>query len=226
MSSSMKLRGMKHRVPSLILGLTVVSMAVVLLLIGLVVQARRPAPFFQALDVSQPIPVFISSEGSGYQPGDDHLAEWALAAWAKATNGAIEFVSSEEDQALLRLYWGPPRQGRYGEMRPIRVGDRRGAAIFVRSELSGLGLEISDLARQDKLFRDTVVYLTCVHELGHGLGLEHTANYDDIMFFFGYGGDVLNYFLRYRNQLEVREDIAQNWGLSDADIATLRGLYP
>ena len=108
----------------------------------------------------------------------------------------------------------------------VLQGDRRGAAIFVRSELSGLGPEISDLARQDKLFRDTVVYLTCVHELGHGLGLEHTANYDDIMFFFGYGGDVLNYFLRYRNQLEVREDIAQNWGLSDADIATLRGLYP
>ena len=217
---------MKPWFPSMILGITAVSMVVVLLLIAFVVQARRPTPFFQALDVSQPVPVFISSEGSGYRPGDEVLAEWALAAWERAANGTIEFVTSEEDEALLRLYWVSPRQGRYGEMRPIRVGDRRGAAIFVRSELLGLGPEISELAQEDPLFRDTVVYLTCLHELGHGLGLEHTANYDDIMFFFGYGGNVLNYFMRYRTQLEGREDIVQYWGLSDADIATLRGLYP
>jgi hypothetical protein len=217
---------MKPWFSSMILGMTAVLMAMVLLLISFVVQARRPVPFFQALDVSQPIPVFISSEGSGYRSGDNILAELALAAWEKAANGAIEFEPSEEDQALLRLYWVSSRQGRYGEMRPIRVGDRRGAAIFVRPELLGLGQEISDLAQEDQLFRDTIVYLTCVHELGHGLGLEHTANDQDIMFFFGYGGDVLNYFQRYRNQLEVRGDIAEHWGLSDADITTLRGLYP
>jgi len=216
--------GMKPWYPSMILGMTAVLMSVVL--IAFVVQARRPVPFFQALDVSQPIPVFISSDGSGYRPGDNILAEWALAAWEKAANGAIEFETSPEDQALLRLYWIAPRQGRYGEMRSIRVGDRRGAAIFIRSELSGLGPEISDLSQQDQLFRDTVVYLTCVHELGHGLGLEHTAQYEDIMYFFGYGGDVLNYFMRYRNELEVRGDIVQHSGFSDADIATLRGLYP
>ena len=210
----------------MIVGMTAVLMSVVLVLIVFVVQARRPVPFFQALDATEPIPVFIASEGSGYQPGYDVLAEWALKAWEEAADGAITFEASEEDQALLRLYWVSPRQGRYGEMRPIRVGDRRGAAIFVRPETSGLGPEISELAQEDPLFRDTVIYLTCVHELGHGLGLEHTANYDDIMFFFGYGGDVPNYFLRYRNKREVREDITRHWGLSDADIATLRGLYP
>ncbi len=86
--------------------------------------------------------------------------------------------------------------------------------------------KIDELARENPLFRDTVIYLTCVHELRHGLGLEHTSNYDDIMFFFGYGGDVPNYLLRYRNKLEKREDIVRHWGLSDADIATLRGLCP
>ncbi|MEE8349255.1 MAG: hypothetical protein V3R94_06780, partial [Acidobacteriota bacterium] len=147
---------MKPWFPSVILSLTAVFMSVVLLLVAFVVQARGPVPFFQALDFSQPIPVFISSEGSGYRPGDKVLAEWALAAWEKASNGKLIFEPSEEAQALLRLYWVSPRQGRYGEMRPIRVGDRRGAAIFVRPGLSGLGSEISELAQRDPLFRDTV----------------------------------------------------------------------
>jgi hypothetical protein len=145
------------------------------------------------------------------------------APWRKASGGTLAFRIAGEERARLRLYW--VSQGSLdGEMRPILVEGTRGAALFVRPELDGLGDEIAARARADSLFRDTVVYLTCVREIGHGL--EHTANYDDIMFFFGYGGDILNYFERYRQKLQKREDIAQHWGLSESDIRRIRQLYP
>jgi hypothetical protein len=43
---------------------------------------------------------------------------------------------------------------------------------------------------------------TCLHELGHGLRLTHTDRYEDIMYFFGDGGDIPGYFMRSRRTLE------------------------
>jgi len=79
-------------------------------------------------------------------------------------------------------------------------------------------------ARQDALFRDSVVYLTCLHEFGHALGLAHTSDFGDIMYFFGYGGDIVDYFNRYRTQLRDRSDIARVSGLSSADIRRVGSL--
>ena len=42
----------------------------------------------------------------------------------------------------------------------------------------------------DKLLRDAIVYLTCLHETGHALGLQHTDAFADIMYSFQYGGDI------------------------------------
>jgi hypothetical protein len=184
---------------------------------------ETPAWIFSAND---PVPTFISREGAGNRPGDGALAAWALEAWRKASGGTLSFTRVEEQGSLLRLYWVSAQSGLYGEMRPILVQGRRGAAVFVRPETEGLGGEIAAHARVDSLFRDPVVYLTCLHEVGHALGLDHTAEYDDVMFFFGYGGDILNYFERYRRRLQKREDIAGNWGLSDADIRRIRQIYP
>ncbi len=183
-------------------------------------------PLASAFSSAEPVPAYIAPEQDFNRPGDRQLAQWALEAWRSAAGDTLSFEFVDEDDALLRLYWVPARGSLYGEMRPIRVRGRDGAAVFVRPEMNGLGDEIESAARADPLFRDTVVYLTCLHELGHALGLDHTANYADIMFFFGYGGDILNYFMRYRRKLDSRDDIASNSGLSPLDIRRLRSLHP
>jgi hypothetical protein len=101
-----------------------------------------------------------------------------------------------------------PARGVYGETVAIEVNGARGAQ---------LNLRVEDGFTKDKLLRDTIVYLTCVHEAGHALGLGHTANFDDIMYSFQHGGDIDEYFGRYRRKLTIRDDIRKNSGISPAD---------
>jgi len=159
----------------------------------------------------------------GVQPGDRQLALWALDAWSRARPG-LRFDPAPEADALVRLYWTEAGEGRYGEMQPLLVGGRHGGAVFIQADVSQLGEGIALHARQDALFRDSVVYLTCLHEFGHALGLAHTSDFGDIMYFFGYGGDIIGYFNRYRTQLRDRSDIARVSGLSAADIRRLGSL--
>ena len=173
---------------------------------------------------SQPIPYFIA-DGTGkrgFRASDPELARWALAAWQRSADGLRFESSSHEDEALIRLYWAEPTDGRYGEALPLILGDRRGAAVYVRPDTDGLGSVIAGRAARDGLLRETIVYLTCLHELGHALGLTHTRDFGDVMYSFGYGGDLAQYFGRYRAQIRSRADIARVSGLSRADIDRLR----
>jgi hypothetical protein len=146
---------------------------------------------------------------TGCQPGDLDLARWALEAWQTASNGRLHFVETKDrQQALIRLVWASPQSGLYGETVPIEVKGRRGAQIFVVNTTRDV---------TDAMLRDTIVYLTCLHESGHALGLRHTDQFDDIMYSFQYGGDIPEYFGRYRRKLVKREDIRKNSGLSGAD---------
>jgi hypothetical protein len=165
-------------------------------------------------------------EEAAARPADEDLAVWAFESWQRAVGGALKFVRvANEREALVRLYWVPAGGGQYGEMRPLDVQGRRGAAVYIRPDTAALGPDIAERARLDALFRDTIVHLTCVHELGHALGLMHTAEFADIMYSFGFGGDIGEFFGRYRRQLTKRDDIRETSSLSAGDLGQLKALY-
>lgn len=142
--------------------------------------------------------------------GDPELAQWAMEAWQAASAGALKLErTNDRDKAQLRLYWGQDEPGHYGETRQIVVNGAPGAEIFVHPSVAA--------DAPDELLRDAIVYLTCLHESGHALGLAHTSNFADIMYSFQYGGDFDEYFNRYRRKLSSRSDIHVNSGLSDND---------
>jgi hypothetical protein len=146
---------------------------------------------------------------TGCEPGDLDLARWALESWQAASQGKLHFVETKDkSNALLRFVWTSPEGGLYGETVPIDVNGKHGSQIYIVNTTRGLA---------DHLLRDTIVYLTCLHESGHALGLSHTDQFADIMYYFGYGGDINEYFGRYRRKLSAREDIRKNSGLSDSD---------
>jgi hypothetical protein len=152
---------------------------------------------------------------TGCEPGDPELARWALEAWQRESGGAIVLKkSATEESARLRIHWATGATSLYGETEPIMVGGKRGGIVYV---LPSVGPE-----RTDPVMRDAIVYLTCLHETGHALGLAHTRNFADIMYSFQYGGDISAYFHRYRDLLKTRADIPAHAGVSDADRVALR----
>jgi hypothetical protein len=154
---------------------------------------------------------------AGCHAGDPELARWALEAWQTASGGALRLEAEPKmASAHIRVYWANGRDGLYGEARPILVDGVRGAEVYVLPEQSNSA---------DPLLRDAILYLTCVHETGHALGLQHTAAFADIMYSFQYGGDIEEYFGRYRRLLSGRADIRKNAGMSEADRKQLRGLW-
>lgn len=155
---------------------------------------------------------------TGCEAGDPQLAEWALTAWQSSGQGTLKLERTNSfEKARIRLYWATGAQGRYGEAQPILVEGQPGAAVYVRPDLTQLGPAIASAGRADHLVRDSIVYLTCLHETGHALGLAHTAQFADIMYSFQHGGDIPEYFARYRRKLHSREDIKNNSGISPQD---------
>ena len=156
---------------------------------------------------------------SGCRAGDPELAQWAMAAWQAASDGKLALErTARRDEAQIRIFWANGRDGLYGETRPIDVAGARGAEVYVLAPAA-------NSSGGDALLRETVLYLTCLHESGHALGLVHTSAFADIMYNFQYGGDIPEYFARYRRLLTTRDDIRKHAGMSDADRRQLTNLY-
>ena len=181
-------------------------------------QSPRPAP---------PRPrtyTYLIEEGvsiDGYKPGDRELATWALQAWERNAAGTLRFVPAPNASPRIRVKWVSPREGQYGET--VWTRGRRSVTVYIRPDTESLGAVMAEAARADPLIRDSIVYLTCLHELGHALGLAHTSDERDIMYSFQFGGDVRAFFYRYRDLIKRRADIAITPGLSVKDVERIRG---
>ena len=157
--------------------------------------------------------------------GDPELAEWALDAWQRTARPDLTFSTGTEDRARIRVYWASGRTRLYGEARPIEVDGKRGSAIYVNPDVTQLGEEIYQAAERDALLREAIVYLTCLHESGHAIGLSHTGKFEDIMYSFGFGGDIVEYFERYRRKIGARQDIHRESAISAYDRQRLLALF-
>jgi hypothetical protein len=145
------------------------------------------------------------------RPGDPELAQWALEAWQSASERKLTLQKTAElAESHIRVYWATANQGLYGEARPIMVKGVRGSEVYVLPGIVPAG-------ESDSILRDAIVYLTCLHETGHALGLAHTAGFADIMYSFQFGGDITEYFGRYRRLLSTRADIRKHSGMSADD---------
>jgi hypothetical protein len=189
---------------------------------------RHPVP----LDPTGHISYFIADgiPRSGYRLGDDDLATWALQEWERSSHATIRFErTTEEGDSLLRIYWLPPAATNIGQSQRFigRGASGRGmrAMVVVRPNMERLAEPLGTLAKEDPLLRDTIVYVTCLHEIGHALGLvEHSAGQEDVMRE-GETASNLARFQRYRRALKTRADIMTTRWLSPRDVARLTSLY-
>ena len=171
------------------------------------------------VDVQGPVGYFIDRPEI---ESDAELAQWALEAWDHSLRGLLCFYPTEAVSALVRVYWGQVGPG-LGRMQAIEVGDLRGGEVYVQNRPGEFSEQLGDACAADPLLREVVVYRTLLHEIGHALGLVHTAGIEDTMYF---GGDVMGYYQGYRRQLESRDQMRRKRGLSPVDLNRIRLKYP
>ena len=179
---------------------------------------------------AEPWPYYIEpcrGASAGCRSGDPELAQWALQVWEKASAGRLQWLRvSDPAKARLRVRWATVRENQYGETRQSRLRGRTVADLFVLTDVRQVASDVEKIALGDQLYRDSIIFLTTLHEAGHALGLAHTTSYEDIMYSFAHGGDIREYFGRFRRMLLTRDDIPRRPALSRRDQNRLLSLLP
>jgi hypothetical protein len=189
----------------------VVGLGLILALAAL--GAGRPAARW---DGAQGIPVFIQASDAAGEPAE--MVRRALRTWGEASAGRLRFEeAAAPPRRGMRIWFGAGDRA-FGEAAPELDRDGRitSADVILATDLVG-----------DALQKRLILYLTALHELGHALGLEHTDEWDSIMYRFQRPTDATRYFLRYRRSLAGDRDVGSPGasGLFPRDLAALRSLY-
>jgi len=148
------------------------------------------------------------------------LIDRALAAWTSAADRKIALSRTRtQTQSRIRILFAS-RPGEFGETRP-RIDPLTGTIVAADVVIA------TDTGIDDPVDRRIVLYLTLLHELGHGIGLRHTDNFSDIMYAFHRPDDGERYFGAYRTRLRSSDDVgtAPYSGLSANDVEAVRALY-
>ena len=152
-------------------------------------------------------------------PGAVELTTRAVERWSAALEGRVTLrVVATASAAQIRVAFVDATDN-YGETYPhvnLRTGSIDRADVRIAAAVPG-----------DGTTKAIVAYLTALHELGHAIGLEHTLEFDDIMYTFHLPDDGARYFARYRASIRSVDAIgtASASGLSPNDLRRLRQLY-
>jgi tetratricopeptide (TPR) repeat protein len=134
-----------------------------------------------------PLKVFFSPATGvrGYDPYYNSCLLDALNTWLEATSPSLRCVGCDtQAQADILCRWSDDRREVAGSEQGITIPMFTKSAGDAECRMENASIEIWTLDTAGRSVADpNVIKWTCMHEAGHALGLSHSPNCQDVMFF-------------------------------------------